>query len=209
MTVKVVNVYPKFPITTVNPPIRATVKHVRMPEGMIRNCILAHATVQEILPDGSTVILTMGNYNTDNTPKAAVEVTVEPVSEPVQNYTVQTEPVTEEEVKTTVTEVDTSGMTKKQRKEYYRKLHEQEKQASQVQPAEEDKEPVVETAELLLMKLRLRNQFLMKFLRLLRKSRLLHWISNISTICSKNIYRGSRKATSISIENFYIGDCIL
>ena len=147
MTVKVVNVYPKFPITTVNPPIRATVKHVRMPEGMIRNCILAHATVQEILPDGSTVILTMGNYNTDNTPKAAVEVTVEPVSEPVQNYTVQTEPVTEEEVKTTVTKVDTSGMTKKQRKEYYRKLHEQEKQASQVQPAEEDKEPVVETAE--------------------------------------------------------------
>lgn len=198
---KVVNIYPKYPITSVNPPIRTSVKHVSMPTNIIRNCLMARATVEEILPNGKIIRLGMGNYDTDNmyhdlavdpimaeSLKAEDFITEPPVEdntsvvvdipevtnvvetvdlknmaaedknvvtsvfrevdpEPIVNDTVQTIPVTEEEKKVTTTnnanKVNTAGMTKKQRKEYYRKLREE--QAAQTQPVE-TKESVVETA---------------------------------------------------------------
>ena len=99
---KVVNIYPKYAITTVNPPIRSTVYRVTKSTSEIRNCIIARAVVEEILPDGSTITLNFSNYDKDNTPskidkviskieeKAAVieesvaESTEEPVVKPVE-----------------------------------------------------------------------------------------------------------------------------
>jgi hypothetical protein len=60
---KVVNIYPSSPITTVNPPIRSAVKGVTKSIEEIRSCLMARATVEEILSDGSVVRLDNTNYN--------------------------------------------------------------------------------------------------------------------------------------------------
>lgn len=91
---KVVNIYPKYAITTVNPPIRSTVYRVTKSTSEIRNCIIARAVVEEILPDGSTITLNFSNYDKDNTPskidkviskiEEKVAVTEEPIVKPVE-----------------------------------------------------------------------------------------------------------------------------
>ena len=60
---KVVNIYPSMPITGVNPPIRTTVKRVTKSIDEIRTCLMARATIEEILSDGTTVRLNIGNYD--------------------------------------------------------------------------------------------------------------------------------------------------
>lgn len=60
---KIVNIYPSMPIITINPPIRSTVKRVTKSIEEIRACLLARAIVEEILPDGKTIRLTIGNYD--------------------------------------------------------------------------------------------------------------------------------------------------
>lgn len=67
---KIVNIYPSMPITGVNPPIRSVVKRVTKSISEIRTCLMARAIVEEVLPDGTTVRLNIGNYDkfsTENT----------------------------------------------------------------------------------------------------------------------------------------------
>jgi hypothetical protein len=68
---KVVNIYPSMPITTVNPPIRSVVKNVTKSISEIRSCLMARATVEEVLADGKVIRLNIGNYDTDNTNSAS------------------------------------------------------------------------------------------------------------------------------------------
>lgn len=86
MNTKIVNIYPKYPITTVNPPIRTAVKKVTKSIDEIRKCIIARAVVEEILNNGNTIPLDFSNYDKDNN-----EVIIK--SEPV----IET-PITVEEV---------------------------------------------------------------------------------------------------------------
>ena len=63
---KVVNIYPSFPITTVNPPIRGSVLKTKKDVNDIKKCIVARAKVEEVLNDGSTILLNLNNYDRDN-----------------------------------------------------------------------------------------------------------------------------------------------
>lgn len=63
---KTVNIYPRTPITTLNPPIRGIVRNIVKSTKEIRECIIARAVVEEVLSDGSTLILDFSNYNKDN-----------------------------------------------------------------------------------------------------------------------------------------------
>ena len=63
---KVVNIYPSFPITTVNPPIRGSVLKTKKSLEDIKKCIIARAKVEEVLNDGSTLLLNLNNYDRDN-----------------------------------------------------------------------------------------------------------------------------------------------
>lgn len=65
---KKVNIYPKNPITDLNPPIRSRVMGVIKSVDEIRKCIIARAIVEEVLSDGTTVTLNFGNYDKDNNP---------------------------------------------------------------------------------------------------------------------------------------------
>lgn len=65
---KKVNIYPRTPILTMNPVIRTTTLGVTMTYDQIRNCIMGRALVDEILSDGSTIRLTLGNYKEKNNP---------------------------------------------------------------------------------------------------------------------------------------------
>lgn len=60
---KMVNIFPSMPITTINPPIRTTVKRVTKSVDEIRACLMARAIVEEVLPDGKTTRLNLGNYD--------------------------------------------------------------------------------------------------------------------------------------------------
>lgn len=68
--VKLVNITSKVAIRTVTPKICGTHENVLMSTGDILRCILMRARVEEILSDGSTVILNLSNYNKDNTKKS-------------------------------------------------------------------------------------------------------------------------------------------
>ena len=61
--VKLVNIYPSMPIITINPPIRTVVKRVYKSVEEIRACLMARATVEEILSNGDVVNLNIGNYD--------------------------------------------------------------------------------------------------------------------------------------------------
>ena len=63
---KVVNIFPSMPITGINPPIRSTVKRVTKSIDEIKICLMARAIVEEILSDGSTIRLNIGNYDKCN-----------------------------------------------------------------------------------------------------------------------------------------------
>ena len=63
---KRVNINAPVAIRTITPPIYGRVSNIVMTTGDILKCICKRAVVDEILPDGSTVRLTMKNYYTDN-----------------------------------------------------------------------------------------------------------------------------------------------
>lgn len=64
--VKLVNVYPNAPITTVNPPIRTRMINVNMSVEDIRKCLIATAYVEEVLSGRRTIALDFSNYNKNN-----------------------------------------------------------------------------------------------------------------------------------------------
>lgn len=66
---KLVNICPSRPILALNPPIRCATNRIFKSEEEIKECLLANARVEEILPNGGIVELTFDNYNTDNTIK--------------------------------------------------------------------------------------------------------------------------------------------
>lgn len=66
---KLVNIVSKVAIRTVTPKICGVHKNILMSTGDILRCICMRAHVEEILPDGSTVVLNSTNYNKDNTKK--------------------------------------------------------------------------------------------------------------------------------------------
>ena len=63
---KRVNVVTKVAVRNVNPPISGSYKNIIMSTSDILKLLSKRAMVEEILPDGSTVKLTMRNYYTDN-----------------------------------------------------------------------------------------------------------------------------------------------
>lgn len=63
---KVVNIYPKTPVLTVNPPIRCAVRRVTKPLNDIRECIIARAVVEEVMSNGTTIRLNLNNYDKNN-----------------------------------------------------------------------------------------------------------------------------------------------
>lgn len=63
---KRVNINAPVAIRTITPPIYGRVSNIVMSTGDILKCLCKRAVVDEILPDGSTVRLTMKNYYTDN-----------------------------------------------------------------------------------------------------------------------------------------------
>ena len=68
--VKKVNIVAQIPIRTVYPPIYGTYHGVMMSPAIILKCILHKAIVEEILPNGDTIRLTVKNYNTINNPES-------------------------------------------------------------------------------------------------------------------------------------------
>lgn len=73
---KFVNIYPVYPITSINPPIRSVVRRVSKSPAEIRACLMARARVEEILPGGKLITLTLSNYDKDNNPVSKVEEVV-------------------------------------------------------------------------------------------------------------------------------------
>lgn len=63
---KRVNVTTTIPVRTITPPLNGTYKNIIMSTGDILKCISRRAIVDEILPNGMTIRLTIGNYYKDN-----------------------------------------------------------------------------------------------------------------------------------------------
>jgi len=64
--VKKVNIFARIPIRTVTPNLYGKHEGLMMSPGNILKCIIHKAVVDEVLNDGSTIRLTMKNYNLDN-----------------------------------------------------------------------------------------------------------------------------------------------
>ena len=132
MNTKVVNIYPTSPITRINPPIRSVVRNVTKSYSEIRICLMNRATVEEVLPNGTTVRLGLHNYNKVN---YEVEGIVEPIIttpavEPEVAEPEKTDKVVDDEPSADATNSawdvayenalagkDLASMTKKQRKD--------------------------------------------------------------------------------------------
>lgn len=63
---KRVNVTTTIPVRTITPPLNGTYKDIIMSTGDILKCISRRAIVDEILPNGMAIRLTIGNYYKDN-----------------------------------------------------------------------------------------------------------------------------------------------
>ena len=85
MDAKKVNIYPRGPVTTTNPPIRGVIKGVTKPIQDIRKCIIAGAKVEEIFEGGKVVLLNLSNYDLDNSQQAKT-TSAPPAAAPAINY---------------------------------------------------------------------------------------------------------------------------
>ena len=85
MNAKKVNIYPRGPVTTTNPPIRGVIKGVTKPIQDIRKCIIAGAKVEEIFEGGKVVLLNLSNYDLDNSQQAKT-TSAPPAAAPAINY---------------------------------------------------------------------------------------------------------------------------
>ena len=101
---KLVNIYPNGPITTINPPIRTALTKFSMDVADIRKCLLANAYVEEILNGSKTIQLTFENYDKDNDPIIDAPKTA-PKMVPV-NHDVKVDDNIEPEEKTVTPEVN-------------------------------------------------------------------------------------------------------
>lgn len=63
---KRVNIDAKFPVRSISPVIHGVKKDTIMTSSDILKCLCRRARVEEILPNGTTVLLNMNNYYTDN-----------------------------------------------------------------------------------------------------------------------------------------------
>lgn len=63
---KKVNVYPKRPLFFGSFEIRGNKKNIELSVGNIYNSLLSGARIEEVLEDGSIVLLNISNYNKDN-----------------------------------------------------------------------------------------------------------------------------------------------
>lgn len=63
---KIVNINARFPIKSIVPPIYGTLKNVEMSTSNILKCLIRHAIIEEVLPDGTTIPINYKNYYTDN-----------------------------------------------------------------------------------------------------------------------------------------------
>ena len=63
---KRVNIKAPVAVRNITPPIYGTCNNIIMTSGDILKCLCKRAQVEEILPDGSIVKITMKNYYTDN-----------------------------------------------------------------------------------------------------------------------------------------------
>ena len=68
VNIKKVNVIAPIPVRTVTPNIYGKKEGLSMSPANILKCLIARATVYEVLSDGSTVKLNYNNYNKDNKP---------------------------------------------------------------------------------------------------------------------------------------------
>ena len=82
MLAKKVNIYPTMPITTLNPVIRTMTKNTIKTVDEIKQCINARARVEEILIDGSILVLNLSNYDKNNNKKCIVNNAIKPSEEP-------------------------------------------------------------------------------------------------------------------------------
>ena len=101
---KLVNIYPNGPITTINPPIRTALTKFSMDVADIRKCLLANAYVEEILNGSKTIQLTFENYDKDNDPVIDAPKTA-PKMVPV-NHDVKVDDNIEPEEKTVTPEIN-------------------------------------------------------------------------------------------------------
>ena len=63
---KRVNIDARFPVRSISPVIHGVKKDTIMTSSDILKCLCRRARVEEILPNGTTVLLNMNNYYTDN-----------------------------------------------------------------------------------------------------------------------------------------------
>ena len=146
---KLVNIYPTKPILNVNPPIRSRITEITLDTDTIRKCIISNAIVEEILNDGSTVVLTFENLNKNNDLKVEEKAPVEqPKQEPKKvepkHEHVNVEPTKVEEVKAPEAEEVKEAVkdTEEQAKEYkkYNSKNNNKNQRNEVpKPATEGK----------------------------------------------------------------------
>lgn len=102
--IKLVNVYPNAPITTINPPIRTRLNNINMSVEDIRKCLIATAYVEEILDGRKTIPLDFSNYDKDNDliPAEVIKVTPEEKAK-VEAPVVEKEAILAEDLKATIT----------------------------------------------------------------------------------------------------------
>lgn len=63
---KIVNINARFPVKSIVPPIYGTLKNVEMSTSNILKCLIRHAIIEEVLPDGTIIPIDYKNYYTDN-----------------------------------------------------------------------------------------------------------------------------------------------
>ena len=85
---KIVNINARFPVKSIVPPIYGTLKNVEMSTSNILKCLIRHAIIEEVLPDGTTIPIDYKNYYTDNSKgheavKEKVVENIAPVETPI------------------------------------------------------------------------------------------------------------------------------
>lgn len=141
MMFKTVNIFPKFPVIGVNPPIRTAVRKVTKSTAEIRTCIIARAIVEEILEDGSTVILDLNNFDKDNSNTVAEE----PIAEPEEPTPVQEE--VSEPVEVSEPEPAANQYYSNNKKKNKKNKHNNNRNVVVEEPPVVDEEPIQESTD--------------------------------------------------------------
>ena len=121
---KRVNIRTTVPVRTITPPLSGSKKNTIMSCSDILKCLCRRAIIDEILPDGHTVRLTMDNYCKDNGagldayhPKKAAAQTKETISNPQPTVTQEESKVNANIVMKSDLENDTEDISDKKPEE--------------------------------------------------------------------------------------------